>query len=124
MRIITEHNIAKVNFILAVLVISLITLGVGIYFVVTKYELSSRELGRLETLLIEWQKQELQADVEQLQVRIDVLSRSLQENQVGPSATADVETRLLKAVHVKTVRRQDMAGEVNQTTQRAGGTDV
>ena len=93
MRIVTEQNIAKVNFTLAVLVISLITLGVGIYFVVTKYELSSRELGRFEKMLIEQQKQLLQADVEQLQVRIDALSRSLQENQAEPIISTDEETQ-------------------------------
>ena len=75
MRIVTEQNIAKVSFFLTIVVISLITFGVGVYFVVTKYELASRELGRFETMLIERQKQELQADVENLQVRIEALSR-------------------------------------------------
>ena len=91
MRIITEQSIAKVNFFLAVLVISLITLGVGIYFVVTKHELSSRDLGRFEMMLIERQKQILQADVEKLQVRIDALSRSLQENQIADNENVDEE---------------------------------
>ncbi len=95
MRIVTEQNIAKVNFFLAVLVISLITLGVGIYFVVTKYELSSRELSRVETMLIERQKQTLQADVEKLQLRIEALSRSLQENQVAQTENADQEEQVV-----------------------------
>jgi diguanylate cyclase (GGDEF)-like protein len=79
MRIVTEENIAKVSFFLTMVVISVITFGVGAYFVVTKFEISQRELGRLETVLIDQQKQELEADVTTLQVRIESLSRSLQE---------------------------------------------
>ena len=79
MRFITEQNIAKVSFLLTMVVISVITFGVGAYFVVTKFELAQRELVRLETELIDQQKEELQIDVANFLVRIESLSRSLQE---------------------------------------------
>ena len=84
MRIVNENNIAKSSFLLTMVVISVITFGVGAYFVVTKYELSSRELGRLETVLIDQQKLVLLADVEKLQVRIESLNRALQEDNAEP----------------------------------------
>ena len=91
MRIVTEQNVAKVSFLLIMVVISLITLGVGIYFVVTKHELSSRELGRFETMLVEQQKLQLKSDVEKLQVRIESLNRALQEKQIAQPEGADNE---------------------------------
>ncbi len=84
MRIVNEQNIAKTSFILTMVVISVITFGVGAYFVVTRHELSSRELGRLETVLIDQQKQALLADVEKLLVRIESLNRALQEDNAEP----------------------------------------
>ncbi|MGI9568704.1 MAG: hypothetical protein ACR2PH_02955, partial [Desulfobulbia bacterium] len=91
MAIVSEHNIAKTSFFLTMVVISVITFGVGAYFVVTKYELSTRELGRLETMLIEQQEQALQFDVEKLLVRIESLSRALQENQIEQSESTVAE---------------------------------
>lgn len=91
MRIVTEQNIAKVSFFLIMVVISVITFGVGVYFVVTKFELSSRELGRLEMMLIEQRKGDLQSDVTKLLVRIESLSRSLQEDLIEESESADEE---------------------------------
>lgn len=105
MRIVTEQNIAKVNFFLAVVVISLIILGVGIYFVVTKYELSARTLGRFETMLIERQKQELQFDVERLLVRIEALSRSLQENQTDQAQSSAEEEQRIDGSKVKLLQQ-------------------
>lgn len=84
MRLVNENNIAKSSFLLTMVVISVITFGVGAYFVVTKYELSSRELGRLESVLIDQQKLVLLADVEKLQVRIESLNRALQEDNAEP----------------------------------------
>ena len=61
------------------------------YFVVTKFELSSRDLGRLEMMLIEQRKGDLQSDVTKFLVRIESLSRSLQEDRIEESESAAEE---------------------------------
>ena len=91
MVIVSERNIAKTSFILTMVVISVITFGVGAYFIVTKYELSSRELDRLETVLVDQQEQALQSDVEKLLVRIESLSRVLQESLIEQAESTAAE---------------------------------
>lgn len=82
MGIVRETNIARTTFFLMILVLSAMTFGVGAYFIVTQYELGSRDLLRQEAFLIDQQKESLRFDVERLHLRIELLSRTLQERHM------------------------------------------
>lgn len=89
MAIVNEHNIARSAFFLIIVVISVIIFGVGAYYIVTKFEMAARRLDRLETQLIEQQKGELKGDVDNLLVRIESLSRELQEQLAVTDVTLE-----------------------------------
>ena len=75
-----------------ILVISVMTFGVGAYFIVTQYELASRDLSRQEAFLIDQQKELLRFDVEGLQLRIELLTRTLQESLIEEFESIDTGT--------------------------------
>lgn len=92
MGIVRETNVARASFFLMILVISAMTFGVGAYFIVTQYELASRDLIRQEAFLIDQQKELLRFDVEGLQLRIELLTRTLQESLIEEFESIDTGT--------------------------------
>ncbi len=119
MAIVSERNIARSTFFLTIVVISVITFGVGAYFIVTKNEMSVRELDRLETLMIGQQKLNLQSDVENLLLRIESLNREIQESLAeepepdGDDAT-DVEIEEVDTDEAAIAAAQEAAAEMLQ----------
>jgi len=88
MRMVSEQNIAKISFIYTIIVVSVMTFGAGVLFVVKKHETAAKDLASFEQELLEQQKIQLRTDVNGLVAWIDTsLETELQKHINDPETS-------------------------------------
>ena len=85
---VSEQNIAKVSFIYTIIVVSIMTFGAGVLFVVKKSETAVKDLAGFEQELLEQQKIQLRTDVNGLVAWIDTSLETELQRQINAPETS------------------------------------
>ena len=85
---VSEQNIAKVSFIYTIIVVSVMTFGAGVLFVVKKSETAAKDLAGFEQELLEQQKIQLRTDVNGLVAWIDTSLETELQRQINDPETS------------------------------------